>query len=187
MSDGPVIRTVRENLVFESPYLRVWNDDVEFPDGTAGQYARTRFTAPHGVAALPVWRGQVLLIRNYRYAEKMYSVEVPMGFGEAGQTPEADMQRELGEEVGTQAATLTPLGHTGHGYRCFYFIAHMPETFEYSASGAEGTEAFGPPVIAKIGTRPERLIEEHGIFDAHTQILLLRLGLLVRDGGPGPL
>lgn len=185
MSDKPVIRTLREKLVFENAYLRVYDNEVEFPSGATGQYVRTRWTAPHGVAALPVWRGNLLLLQNFRYSEDAHSVECCQGFGTDGGTPEGDMQRELHEEVGQEAARLIPLGHVGHDYRTHLYLARMADDFAYHAGGHEAGEAFGAPIVVPLrrGMAPSSLIAEHGIFDALTQILLLRLELMLTDEG----
>lgn len=183
MTDAPIIKTTRENLVFENAFLRVYNDDVEFASGAAGTYVRTRWTAPHGVAALPVWDGNLLLMRNYRYSEKAISIEIPQGFGMDGNAPEIDMQRELQEEVGQEATQLIPMGHTGDDYRTYMFLAQMPSDFRYDDKGHESGEAFDAPLIIPIPKRPEDLISELGIFDALTQILIMRLSLRIRDEG----
>ncbi|MDA9208504.1 NUDIX domain-containing protein [Octadecabacter sp.] len=183
MSKGPSIKTTRENLVFENEFLRVYNNDVLFPSGKAGTYVRTRWAAPHGVGALPIWNGNLLLMRNYRYSEDRMSVEIPQGFGIIDSAPEDDIQRELHEEIGCKADALVPIGGTGFDYRTHLFLARMPSTFVYNAGGHETGEAFADPLIVPITDRPEDLIEEHGIFDAITQMALMRLSLRIRDKG----
>lgn len=183
MTKDRSIKTVREKLVFENEFLRVFNDDVLFPSGEQGTYVRTRWTAPHGVGALPIWNGQLLLMRNYRYSEGTVSVEIPQGFGLENTDPRDDMQRELFEEIGSPAQDLISIGGTGFDYQTHLFIAQMPAGFRYETGGHEKGEAFSDPIIVDIPRRPEDLIEEYGIFDAITQIALMRLSLRIRDKG----
>lgn len=50
--------------------------------------------------------GSVLLVRQYRYAVRAWTLEVPAGTREPGEAPEATARRELAEEAGYAAARL---------------------------------------------------------------------------------
>ena len=66
---------------------------------------------PGAAAIVPIEAdGQVVLVRQYRYATDGYLLEVPAGKLDGGETPEICAQRELVEECGRCAASLTPLG-----------------------------------------------------------------------------
>jgi len=54
--------------------------------------------------------GQVLLVRQYRYATGEWLLEVPAGKLDGGEEPEVCAARELVEETGQAAASLQPLG-----------------------------------------------------------------------------
>lgn len=54
--------------------------------------------------------GQVLLIRQYRFATGGYLLEIPAGKLDAGEAPEACAARELEEETGYRAGRLETLG-----------------------------------------------------------------------------
>jgi ADP-ribose diphosphatase len=58
---------------------------------------------------LPDGQTKVILIRQYRYAAESYVYEVPAGRLDPGESPEACAYRELKEETGYTAATMTPL------------------------------------------------------------------------------
>ena len=63
---------------------------------------------PGGVAAIPVLDdGRIMLIRQFRYPLKKYIWEIPAGKLDSGQTPRDTIARELEEEIGYSAGTLT--------------------------------------------------------------------------------
>ena len=49
-----MIKTLRARCVYENDYVRVHDDEVEFPSGRRGTYYYQRWKSPHGVAVLPV-------------------------------------------------------------------------------------------------------------------------------------
>jgi len=52
---GEPIRRTRERLVHENAYVRVYDDDVAFADGTPGRYVRIE-PAGDGPSPAPSWR-----------------------------------------------------------------------------------------------------------------------------------
>jgi len=63
---------------------------------------------PGGVAAIPVLDdGRIVLIRQFRYPLGKYIWEIPAGKLDSGQTPLDTIARELEEEIGYTAGTLT--------------------------------------------------------------------------------
>lgn len=170
------IRTLEERLVYENAYVRVYDDVVEFPSGVKGTYFRSRWTAPHGVAIVPVVGERVLLLRNYRYSEKSWSIEVPQGFGSVGAAPEDDAVRELSEETGLTPQSLTPLLTIGNDFVTHVFTAQIDPQARPHMRAAEASEAIADFLYldrAAIGL-PE--IARLGIFDAITISALLAFG-----------
>ncbi|MEO3783779.1 NUDIX hydrolase [Actinocorallia sp. B10E7] len=101
----------RTGVVYEDPYGMILRDAVRMPDGGPGTYIRfvTPVNTP-GVVLLPVWRGRILLIRHFRHSTRRWHLEIPRGSGMPGTSPEDNARRELLEEIGAEAAALTPLG-----------------------------------------------------------------------------
>lgn len=68
---------------------------------------------PGAVVVLPILESggtkQVVLIRNWRISVEQWLYELPAGTLEAGEDPGACAARELEEETGYAAATITPL------------------------------------------------------------------------------
>lgn len=100
---GSIHRLI-ERLVYENKYLRLFDDDVEFPTGNRGTYVRMQWKAPYSVAVLPVLpNGDYQLIRIFAYAKSDWSLQVPKGMGEPGLEPVALARKELLEEAGMAA------------------------------------------------------------------------------------
>ncbi|HSB70000.1 MAG TPA: NUDIX hydrolase [Candidatus Methylomirabilis sp.] len=65
---------------------------------------------PGAVAIVPMTpTGSVLLIRQYRHAAGGYIYEIPAGKLDPGEAPQACAARELEEEIGRRASSITHL------------------------------------------------------------------------------
>ena len=101
-------QTLTSRLVYQNPWIRLEEDQVEMPNGHMTIYGVVRCGACVGV--LPFLDPEtVLLIRQYRYVARGVYWEMPTGGVHPGESLEAAAQRELGEEVGYTAGRLTPL------------------------------------------------------------------------------
>ena len=106
MDDG---RTVRQRSVFEGKVVNLSVDEVELPNGQITELEVIHH--PGAAAMVPVTsRGDVLLVRQYRYATRGWLLEVPAGKLDPGEGPETCAERELEEEVGARPGRLEPLG-----------------------------------------------------------------------------
>jgi ADP-ribose pyrophosphatase len=91
--------------VYDGKVLDLDVDEVMEPGGVR----TTREVVRHhgSVAALPVKEdGSIILVRQYRYAVGESLWELPAGRLDAGEAPEAGIQRELREEIGQRAGQL---------------------------------------------------------------------------------
>ena len=95
--------------IFSGRVIRVTKDTVRLENG----HTSTREVVHHhggaAVAALND-RGEIYLVRQYRYALDRELVEIPAGKLEAGEDPFAAARRELGEEAGLEAGEWRDLG-----------------------------------------------------------------------------
>ena len=109
---GPwTIRARRER--FRNEMMCVSEDDVTKPDGSEGTYATVRMQ--DGVTVLAVDdEGAAYFASEFRYAIGRKTVEAVGGGVEEGEAPEEAARRELREELGIEAAELTPLGAVQH-------------------------------------------------------------------------
>jgi ADP-ribose pyrophosphatase len=84
-------------------------DTVELPNGRRCELEVIRH--PGAAAVVPIDAdGNVLLIRQYRYAAGGFVLEVPAGKLDGDEAPEACARREIVEETGYRARELKPMG-----------------------------------------------------------------------------
>jgi 8-oxo-dGTP pyrophosphatase MutT (NUDIX family) len=100
---GPWRRRSRR-VAYENPWIDVWQDEVDRPDGSAGIYGLVHFHS-RAVGVVAVGEdGRLLLVGQHRYALDEYSWEIPEGGVDAGESLEEGARRELREETGYDAA-----------------------------------------------------------------------------------
>src|SRR5688572_8796318 len=69
--------------------------------------------APDWVSLVPITDdGMLICVAQYRHGSRRISLETPAGLVEAGEAPEQAAARELREETGFTARSMTVLGRT---------------------------------------------------------------------------
>jgi ADP-ribose pyrophosphatase len=116
-SDPPLGETLSTHRGFDGKHVHVRIDEVRLPSGRVT--VRETVEHPGSVAIVGVTRDrQVLLLRQSHHAIQRTLLGIPAGTLEPGETPEACALRELLEETGYRAGTLTQLASyfTSPGY-----------------------------------------------------------------------
>ncbi len=102
--DGRFVRRTRRTA-YENPWITVWHDEVDRPDGSPGIYGVVHFAnLAAGVVALDA-DDRIVLVGQHRYTLDSYSWEIPEGGVPTGESPLEGAQRELREETGADAGT----------------------------------------------------------------------------------
>ena len=122
------METLGSEQVYANPWLTVREDRVRRPDGSTGVYAV--IDTPDIAVVVPAEGDRVHLVEQYRYPVSGRRWELPSGSAEVGRDrdPAAVAARELREETGLVAGTLTPLGTlevtpSMVNHRCWVFLA----------------------------------------------------------------
>jgi 8-oxo-dGDP phosphatase len=115
--DGPVIRQLSSRVVYTNPWITVREDQIERPDGSRGIYGVVE--KPDFALVIPVENGGFHLVEEYRYPIGRRTWSFPQGTlpGQPHAEAATIARRELAEETGLRAGTLTHIGflHCSHG------------------------------------------------------------------------
>lgn len=105
------IKLLKSNIVFSNQYAEIHNDFVRYPGGTEGTYIKVISGTSQSVAVLPITeKGNMIVIRLYRYGVGGWGVEIPKGAVEKDESAANAAARELMEETGYTCRRLIPIG-----------------------------------------------------------------------------
>ncbi len=97
---------LKSAVVYDNPWITVFDEKVLNPNGGESQYGRIHFKSK-AIAIVPLDEdGNTWLVGQNRYTTDEYSWEVPMGGSDAGEDPIDTAKRELKEETGLTAGKL---------------------------------------------------------------------------------
>ncbi|MCW2656746.1 MAG: ADP-ribose pyrophosphatase [Jatrophihabitans sp.] len=141
--DGPRIRQLSSREVYRSAWMRIREDDVEFPDGSTGLYAVV--DKQDFVVVLPYQDDGFWLVQQFRYPVGRREWEFPQGGWPAGHTgAQVELAAaELREETGLRAGTLTHLGrlHAAYGYSSQGYDVYLATDLTAGPAARESTES----------------------------------------------
>ncbi len=101
-------RIAKTETVFDGRVFRVELSEVLLPDGKTAAREIIRHNGGAAIAALDA-QGNLLLVKQYRIAAGAELLEIPAGKLEPGEDPLACAMRELEEETGYKAGSMTLL------------------------------------------------------------------------------
>jgi ADP-ribose pyrophosphatase len=183
----PAPGPIDSEVVYEGRLVRLSLDTVRFPDGSEGRLEMIRHVGASAV--LPFVGGlfepdpDVLLVRQYRYASDGHLYEIPAGLPTGPDEGwEECARRELEEETGMRAGSLTPLtriyttpGFTDEVIRLF--VATDLEPGETSLDPDEFMEVVRVPFSQAL-----EMIRDGRIVDAKSIATILYADRFVRGG-----
>jgi ADP-ribose pyrophosphatase len=103
---NPETAVINQQEIYRGKIITVHVDTIRQASG--GATIREVVLHPGGVTAVPVLDdGRLLLIRQFRYPIGKFILELPAGKLDSGQPPLETIARELEEETGHRAGTLT--------------------------------------------------------------------------------
>lgn len=102
----PEPRLLKSDTVFRTPYFSIAQESFTTPEGGFDYYKLDR---PDGLIMLALTpQEEIVLVRQYRPALRQFTLELPCGSVDAGETPAVAAAREFYEET---------------GYRCSFELA----------------------------------------------------------------
>ncbi|HJQ42875.1 MAG TPA: NUDIX hydrolase [Jatrophihabitantaceae bacterium] len=120
------IRQLSSREIYRNPWLRLREDEVEFPSGETGTYSV--IDKQDFVVVLPYAQDGFWLVEQYRYPVGRREWEFPQGGWSHGKTgsPEELAVLELQEETGHTAGSFT---HLGRLYAAYGFSSQSYDVF----------------------------------------------------------
>jgi 8-oxo-dGTP pyrophosphatase MutT (NUDIX family) len=172
------IRAVSTREVYANPWLRLREDQIEYPDGSRGRYSVIE--KDDFALVVPYADGGFWLVQQYRYPVGTREWEFPQGGWPQGRGGSAEQlaAAELGEETGLRAAELVQLGrlYAAYGYSNQSYDVFLATGLTPGSPDRERTEA--DMVHAWFPEDEVRAMLAGGAFrDAHSVAALALLDL----------
>ena len=147
-------------LFFQGRKFQFEVNELRLPNGAQGEWECVRH--PGGALAVPVTNdGQLVLVRQYRFAVKTRLLEFPAGTIEIGEKAEVTIKREIEEETGYTAAKWSNLGKfpLAPGYSDEYIYAFLAQELEKLPQPPSQDEDEDIEVVLMTPTEFENLIQ----------------------------
>ncbi|MGL4461842.1 MAG: NUDIX domain-containing protein [Planctomycetia bacterium] len=183
-SHGPwTIR--RTHLVYQDPWFRITRDDVVRPDGADGSYCVVYLKPGVTVVALEP-DGRVHLAEEFHYGVGRYTLEAVSGGIEDGESAVESARRELQEEIGVYAESLTPLGTVDPFTASVVSPTQLflARGLTLGATNLEGTETIRRVTLPLAEAVAQ--VMDGRMSHAPTGVLLLKLNYLLTIGALPP-
>ena len=167
-----------------TPSFSAHLDDVILANGEPGR--RIRIDHPEASAVVPLLpEGRVLMVRQFRYALGMETLEIPAGKVDPGEAPETCAQRELLEETGFRALGLRHLTTYAPaiGYSNERIHIYCAPDVERLTDRTDEREISAVEIVSLEDLR--EMIRKGLILDGKTLIGLCAAGLLEMPGKAG--
>ncbi len=173
MTEFAVPRLIASETVYRGRVFAVEVDTLFTDDGV--ETRREVIRHPGAVCMVPVDSdGNILMVTQYRHAAGRRLLELPAGTLEIGEEPLTTAGRELQEEVGMRASSITPMGgfFVAPGYTSEYIHLYICEGLE--PSRLPGDEDEDIEVECHAPDAVLAMIEDGTICDAKSVIGVLR-------------
>ena len=132
-------QTLGSKVVYKSPWLTLYEDDVIKPNGEQGKY--TYVKSPPFVLVVAFDGSRFVLVKQFRYPLGKTITEFPGGSIDEGESVLAAATRELEEETGFKAKKWTKIGSILNSNEAIVFLAEELEKSQDKMS-EDGIECF---------------------------------------------
>jgi ADP-ribose pyrophosphatase len=165
-------KTLSSTYVHRSKWATLRKDVCEMSDGRiVNDYYVLEYPAFANALAITE-DNKVLMVRQYRHAAGIISLEIPGGVVDDGETPDQAIQRELLEETGYEftnielVSTLYPNPSTANN-KCYCYLA---------TGGKKVKEA-------KLDELEELIVEEYTIEEVKQLLLTNKIDQAIQSAG----
>ncbi|MCW3078554.1 MAG: mismatch repair protein MutT [Bacteroidetes bacterium] len=175
-------KTLKSEVKFETPWIKVTKHDVINPAGNPAQYGVVNFKNI-AIGILPLDKEfNTWIVGQWRYPLEQYSWEIIEGGGPHGIDPVESAKRELKEETGIIAEKYTELCrlHTSNSVTDEYGIIYLAQSLHFSESEPEESEDL---TVKKVSfNKAYEMVMNGEITDSISMIAILKTKILIDKG-----
>ena len=167
-------KTIFSEKIYKGELLDVRKDKVSLPDNEIGY--REWINHPGASCCVPILPdNKIILVKQYRYAIKDESIEIPAGKIDSNEDPKECANRELIEETGFKSNKLTLLTsiYPAIGFANEKIWIYLAENLEKSNSKTDNDEFI--EIISIDHNTAMKMIREGMIKDSKTIIAIMWL------------
>lgn len=167
-------KTITSETLYEGKIISLRVEEVSLPDGN--QAKRELVKHPGAVALIPITdEGKIVLVKQYRKALDRLLLEIPAGRIEPNEAPKLTASRELEEETGLGAKSVTYLQSfaTSPGFADEVIHLYLAEGLYEIENPAAGDEDEFIETLAVTIEEAEALVASGEIYDAKTVFSIL--------------
>lgn len=175
-------KTLAQEYMFKGRIINLRRDDVELPNG----HKSIREVVEHkgGVCVLPINdKGEVLLVKQYRYPYMEELLEIPAGKRDHGdESPLECGKRELKEETGATSENFMFLGefYPSPGYTNEVIYIYLATDLDYGETNPDDDEFLE---LYKIPfDKALDMVLSGELKDGKTQAAILKASVLSKNG-----
>jgi len=172
---------LKSHVIFTGKVVTLNHDDVLLPDGSTAK--REVVHHPGGVCIAALQGEDIYMISQYRYSYDEQLLELPAGKLEKGEDPYVCALRELREETGLQAKSLTFLGNTYPtvGYCDEIIRLFFADEFEEEVKEQHLDEDEFLNVVKMPFEKVYNMVLDGTIKDGKTQVGILKIAALLQQ------
>ncbi len=173
-------KILKSEQMYSDPWIQLFRDQVQRPDGKPGTYATVHLKAGVCVIAMDDI-GNLHLTKEFHYAVGRVTIEGVSGGIENDELPAVAATRELAEELGITAGRWTRMG-TVDPFTAAVLSpveVYLAEDLSFNETNPEGTELI-EHVIMPIEEGIQAVLEGV-ITHAPTCVGILRIALLMQQ------
>lgn len=175
-------KTLKSEVKFETPWIKVTKHDVINPSGKEGLYGTVSFKNL-AIGILPLDNEyNTWIVGQWRYPLNIYSWEIIEGGGPLDKDPVESAKRELKEETGLIAEKYTLLCnmHTSNSVTDEYCYIYLAQNLSQDTAEPEETEDLQ---IKKLPFKTAyEMVMKGEITDSLSMVAILKAKILIDEG-----